>query len=410
MTDRVGWLDASSGVSGDMLLGACVDVGVPLDVLQQAVDRLGLREHVVLVAEQVTRAGVGGTRVLVQVSETRHHRRLGDILVLLEALDPPVRERAAAVFRTLAVAEAAVHRISPEEVEFHEVGALDSIADVVGAVVGLHRLGLDRLVCSPIALGGGRVRAAHGSLPVPAPAVLELLRQARAPTLGGPIERELATPTGVALAVTLADGFGPMPPMVPELTGAGAGAADPEGHPNLLRLVVGEGSGGASLPTAEPASVLEANVDDLDPRLWPGVLAALLDAGADDAWLAPIVMKKGRPAHTVSVLGPADRAEALARVLLTRTSTIGLRRHTLDKLPLPRESVEVDVLGSSVRVKLARLDGVVVNVSPEYDDIARVAAAKGLAEKVVLAAAVHAAHGLWGHSRGIVPAAPPTCP
>jgi pyridinium-3,5-bisthiocarboxylic acid mononucleotide nickel chelatase len=393
--NRVGWLDAGSGVSGDMLLGACVDVGVPLEVLQAAVDRLGLQERVVLSAERVTRAGLGGTRVYVEVPDTTHHRRLGDILALLEALDPPVRERTAAAFRTLAAAEAAVHRVSPEEVEFHEVGALDSIADVVGAVAGLHWLGLDRLVCSPIALGGGRVRAAHGSLPVPVPAVLELLRESGAPAAGGPIERELATPTGVALVVTLADGFGPMPRLVPELTGAGAGAADPEGHPNLLRLVVGDAAAGASPLPVEPACVLEANVDDLDPRLWPGVLAALLDAGADDAWLTPIVMKKGRPAHTVSVLTAPDRADALVRVLLTRTSTIGLRRHALDKLPLPRESVEVDVLGSSVRVKLARLDGAVVNASPEYDDVARVAAATGLPEKAVLAAAVHAAHDLW---------------
>ncbi|MDH2416972.1 nickel pincer cofactor biosynthesis protein LarC [Nocardioides sp. CER19] len=396
---RVGWLDAGSGVSGDMLLGACVDAGVPVEVLQQAVDRLGLPERVALSAEQVTRAGVGGTRVFVEVDETRHHRRLGDILALLEALEPPLRERAAAVFRALAAAEAAVHRVSTDEVEFHEVGALDSIADVVGAVAGLHWLGLDRLVCSPIALGGGRVRAAHGSLPVPAPAVLELLRGAGAPSLGGPIDRELATPTGVAVLVTLADGFGPMPPLVPELTGAGAGAADPESHPNLLRLVVGDASAGDSpVPAGEPAVVLEANVDDLDPRLWPGVLTGLLDAGADDAWLTPIVMKKGRPAHTVSVLASPDRADALARVLLTRTSTIGLRRHALDKLPLPRKSVEVDVLGSSVRVKVAWLDGAVVNASPEYDDVARVAAATGLPEKAVLAAAVHAAHELWGHA------------
>jgi len=397
-TARVGWLDASSGVSGDMLLGACVDAGVPVDVLQQAIDRLGLPETVLLAAESVTRAGIGGTRVHVDVAESRHHRRLDDILTLLDALDQPVRDRAAAVFRTLAVAEAAVHRVSPDEVEFHEVGALDSIADVVGAVAGLHWLGLDRLVCTPIALGGGRVRAAHGSLPVPVPAVLELLRGAGVPSVGGPIERELATPTGVALVVTLADGFGPLPSLRPELTGAGAGKADPEGHPNLLRLVVGEAfeaSAGPVSPPLESACVLEANVDDLDPRLWPGVLTALLAAGADDAWLTPIVMKKGRPAHTVSVLARPDRADALARVLLTHTSTIGLRRHTLEKLPLPRESVSVDVLGSTVRVKLARLDGVVVSATPEYDDIARVAAARGVPEKAVLAAAVHAAHELW---------------
>lgn len=397
---RIGWLDAGSGISGDMLLGACVDAGVPIGVLQAAIDRLALPERVVLTADPVTRSGVGGTLVQVRVDESHHHRRLGDILPLLDALDPPVRERSAAVFRALAVAEAAVHRVTPEDVEFHEVGALDSIADVVGGVAGLHWLGLDRLVCSPIALGGGRVKAAHGSLPVPVPAVLELLRGAAAPSLGGPIERELATPTGVALVVALADGFGPMPALVPQTTGAGAGSADPVGHPNLLRLVVGETPAEApddtGMPTTEPACVLEANVDDLDPRLWPGVLAALLDAGADDAWLTPILMKKGRPAHTVSVLGPPAHVEALARVLVMHTSTIGLRRRTVDKLALPRESVEVEVLGATVRVKLARLDGRVVNVSPEYDDVARVAAAHDVPQKAVLAAAVHAAQEHWG--------------
>jgi uncharacterized protein (TIGR00299 family) protein len=395
-TLRVGWLDAGSGVSGDMLLGACVDAGVPLGVLQAAIDRLALPERVLLAAEEVTRAGLGGTRVFVEVAETSRHRRLGDVLGLLEALDAPVRDRVAAVFRTLAAAEAAVHRVSPDEVAFHEVGALDSIADVVGAVTALHWLRLDRLVCSPIALGGGRVRAAHGSLPVPAPAVVELLRAGSVPAVGGPIERELATPTGVALAVTLADAFGPMPSIVPELTGAGAGSADPEGHPNLLRIVVGNAPVSAALPGAEPACVLEANVDDLDPRLWPGVLAALLGAGASDAWLTPIVMKKGRPAHTVSVLAPPDRTDALARVLLTHTSTIGLRRSSAHKLPLPRESVAVEVLGSTLRVKLARLDGAVVNASPEYDDIARIAGLTGLPEKEVLAEALRAAYDLRG--------------
>ena len=393
---RVGWLDAGSGVSGDMLLGACVDAGVPIEVPQSAIHALGLPEQIVLTASPVTRAGLGGTHVRVEVPPAQHHRRLGDVLALLEPLEEPVRTRAAAVFRTLATAEAAVHRVAPDEVHFHEVGALDSIADVVGAVAGLHWLGLDRLVCGPIALGGGRVRAAHGSLPVPVPAVLELLRTAGAPSHGGPVERELATPTGVALALTLADGFGPMPAMVPEVTGAGAGTADPEGHPNLLRLVVGAASDAAGGLPVEAACVLEANVDDLDPRLWPGVLAALLAAGADDAWLTPILMKKGRPAHTVSVLAAPARTAALARVLVTHTSTIGLRRRTVDKLPLPRETVEVEVLGATVRVKLARLDGAVVNANPEYDDIARLAAARGLPERTVLAAAVHAARTAYG--------------
>jgi uncharacterized protein (TIGR00299 family) protein len=395
---RVGWLDASSGISGDMLLAACVDAGVPLDVPQGAIDALDLPERITLVAEEALRAGLAATHVRVEAPESRHHRRLPDVLALLEPLDPPVREQAGAVFRALADAEARVHRVRPEDVHFHEVGALDSIADVVGVVAAVRSLSLDRLVCGPLALGGGRARTEHGSIPIPGPAVVELLRHHGVAGHGGPMERELATPTGVALAVVLADGFGPMPPLVPEVVGVGAGTWDPEDHANVLRLVVGTMAEAAPAPEALPveaACVLEANVDDLDPRLWPRVLSALLEAGADDAWLTPIVMKKGRPAHVVSVLCRPDSSDVLARVLLTHTSTIGLRRRSAEKLPLPRESVEVEVLGSQVRVKVARLDGAVVNVSPEYDDVARIAEAQGLPEKVVLAEAQRAAAGLW---------------
>ncbi len=268
-------------------------------------------------------------------------------------------------------------------------------ADIVGIAAAVHWLACDRLVCSRVALGSGRAATAHNSIPVPAPAVLELLRRGAAPSHGGPLDRELATPPGVAVAVTLADEFGPMPPLVPELTGADAGSSDPKDHANLLRLVVGASAEEPAVPAAEPACLLEANVDDLDPRLWPRVLTSLLDAGADDAWLTPIVMKKGRPAHTVSVLGPPHFADSLGRVLLTHASTIGLRRRAIEKLSLPRASVEVEVLASPVRAKVAWLEGAVVNVCPEYDDVARVATKNDMSEKAVLADAVHAAHELW---------------
>ena len=297
------------------------------------------------------------------------------------------------MFRALADAEARAHRVAPEDVHFHEVGALDSIADVVGVVAAIGSLDLDRLVCSPIALGGGRARTEHGPIPVPGPAVVELLKAHGAPGFGGPVDIELATPTGVALMVTLADEFGPLPELRPELVGSGAGTAEPEGHANLTRLVVGAPL--AASGTAAREVVIEANVDDLDPRLWPGVLSALLDAGASDAWLTPILMKKGRPAHTLSVLAAPDLVDRLERLLLTHTSTIGLRRHSVDKVALPRETVEVEVYGEQVRVKLARLDGEVVTATPEYDDIARVAATKDLPEREVLSAARLAADARW---------------
>ena len=389
MNGRIGWVDATGGLSGDMLLGAFLDAGVDLDVVRTAISRLDLPERVEVSGESTTRAGIGATRALVTTAESRHRRTLPDVVALLGALDDAVRTRAEAVFRALAEAEARVHRAPVDEVHFHEVGALDSIADVVGVVAALAALDPDRLVCSPIALGGGRARTEHGPIPVPGPAVVELLRAHDAPGFGGPVDIELATPTGVALMVVLADGFGPMPEMRPEAVGAGAGTAAPEGHANLTRLVVGVGAG--SRGAAVPEVVLEANVDDLDPRLWPGVLAALLQAGAADAWLTPILMKKGRPAHTLSVLAPPDLVGRLERIVLTHTSTIGLRRHPVDKVALPRETVTVEVYGEQVRVKLARLEGEVVTATPEYDDVARVAAAKGLPERVVLDAARAAA-------------------
>ena len=207
------------------------------------------------------------------------------------------------------------------------------------------------------------------------------------PGYGGPLDVELATPTGVAIVATLADAFGPMPPLVPSVVGVGAGGRDPEGHANVLRVVVGDSDGVAPV---EAAVVLEANVDDLDPRLWPGVLAALMDGGASDAWLTPILMKKGRPAHTLSVLCPPHLADPLAELVLTHTSSIGLRRQRLDKLVLDREILEVDVDGAAVRVKVARLHGQVVTATPEFEDVARVAAERGVPERTVLAEAVAA--------------------
>lgn len=391
---RTAWLDASSGISGDMLLGALVDAGVPLVAIQQSIDALALPERLVLVAEEVMRSGLGATKVHIRSEPSRTHRRLPDVLDILEPLPPVVRDLAEAVFRTLATAEAAVHRVAPEDVHFHEVGAIDSIADVVGVITGVLWLELDELVCSSIALGGGRTGSEHGSIPVPSPAVVELLRRAGAPAQGGPVERELATPTGVALAVTLASRFGPMPAMVLDAAGIGAGTWDPPGHSNVIRLVYGTATH-PSVSTIEREILMSANVDDLDPRLWPGVLAELMAAGAADAWLTPIVMKKGRPAHTVSVLIPPSGVDAIERVLVTSTSTIGMRRHEVAKVPFPREIVEVQVDGAPVRVKVARLDGQVVNASPEYDDIAALAARRELPEKQVLAAAIRAAGQLW---------------
>ncbi|MCK9932831.1 nickel pincer cofactor biosynthesis protein LarC [Frankia sp. Mgl5] len=389
-TGVVGWLDATGGISGDMLLGACLDAGVDLAVLRAAVAALRLPDEVRLDARTVQRGGLRASQVLVRCAPSPHARGLGDILGLLDAadLDPVVRARAADVFRALGAAEARVHGRPIEQVHFHEVGALDSLADVVGAVAGLHALGIDWLVCSPISLGGGRINAAHGAIPLPGPAVLELLRAAGAPASGGPVETELATPTGVALAVTLAEEFGPMPLMRTTSIGLGAGGRDLDGHPNVTRLVVGRAdlAGPAAAHGARHGDsvVLETNVDDLDPRLWPSTLRALLAGGAADAWLTPILMKKGRPAHVLSVLCEPAATDRLRQVIFSHTTSIGVREHTVTKSALARRELRVAVAGGEVRVKVASSRGAVVNTSVEYDDVVAVAAAAGLPPKVVL--------------------------
>ena len=382
------WVDASSGASGDMLLGALLGAGAPLDTVQRAVDAVA-PESTRLRTERVQRAGFAATRCHVEVPDSTHHRTWRDIQSLLTQadLDPDVRRDAEAVFERLAVAEAAVHGSDPLDVSFHEVGALDAIADVVGVCAGLHALGAESVVVSPIAVGSGHVKGAHGTLPVPPPAVAQLLLNV--PSYAGPPgapAMELCTPTGAALLTTLATGWGPQPAMTATAVGVGAGGRDPEGHANVLRILVGEAATGSPAPL-----LIETNVDDLDPRVWPAVIAALLEAGASDAWLTPILMKKGRPAHTLSVLCAADRAEAVRTAIFAHTSTIGVREMPLGKHALDREMTEVEVGGHTVAVKLARHHGHVVNAQPEYDDVARAAAALGRPVADVLAEASAAA-------------------
>jgi len=386
----IGWLDLAAGASGDMLLGALVDAGVPLDVPAAAVAALPV-ERIRLVSEQVTRHGLGATRVQVHAPETSTHRTWADVrALLLEAdLPTPVRERALAVFERLAVAEGRVHRVAPEEVHFHEVGALDALADVVGVVAGFAHLRLSRLTASPVALGSGSARGAHGVVPIPGPAVLELL--AGIPVVAGPVPAEMCTPTGAALVAELVGEWTSLPPMRVERVGTGAGGRDPEQLPNVVRLVLGSAD---EPPPADPV-VLETNVDDLDPRLWPGVLDTLFAAGASDAWLTPILMKKGRPAHTLSVLCRPEVVPAVQAAVFAATSSIGLRVVPVGKIALERAHASVDVLGGRVGVKIAVADGRMVNVSVEYEDVAALARELGLPVKEVLRAAIAAAEAAY---------------
>ena len=391
-SERLAWVDASSGASGDMLLGALVGAGVPVGVLVEAVDKVAPGQ-VGLEVSDVRRGGFAATRCHVELADTAEHRTWRDVEELLNGagLHEDVRSLAHDVFSRLAEAEGRVHGHAPEDVHFHEVGALDAIADVVGTCAGFVHLGVDRVVVSDVSVGGGTVSSEHGRLPVPPPAVVELLRGV--PSSGGPVDVELCTPTGAALLTTLADGWGPQPAMAVDAVGVGAGGRDPEGHANVLRLLVGEAATRNSREAAV-AVLLETNVDDLDPRLWPEVLAALLEAGASDAWLTPILMKKGRPAHTLSVLVATDRADGVRREVYRQTSTIGLREQRIGKHELDRSMATVELDGHTIGVKLARLDGEVVNVQPEFEDVAAAARSLGRPVKTVMADAVAAARGL----------------
>ncbi|HET8616371.1 MAG TPA: nickel pincer cofactor biosynthesis protein LarC [Actinomycetales bacterium] len=395
------WVDGSAGAAGDMLLAALFDAGVDADVMANAASAVAPVE---LRFWQEVRHGfrVARAEVLAGPEEREHppHRTWHDVRALLDAadLDETTRTTAHAVFERLAVAEGAVHGTPPDEVHFHEVGAHDSIGDVVGVCAGFAALGA-RLHVGPLSLGGGTAQTSHGPIPVPGPAVLRLLEGSGAVASGGPVDSELCTPTGAALLTTLADAFGPMPPMTVRSNGFSAGSREVPGTSGVLRLVVGDQVDDDALsPDDESAVVLETNVDDLDPRLWPRVLSALLAAGASDAWLTPVLMKKGRPAHTLHVLSRAEPVllQHLARLVFTETSAIGLRTYQVGKTALQRRETTVDVGGHAVRVKQALLDGLVVNAQPEHDDVAAAAQALRVPAKVVLARATSQAAALLG--------------
>ncbi len=384
----IGWIDGGAGASGDMLLGAIVGAGVPLETLQREIDRFEL--GIVLRTEAVQRGGLAATKVDVDVPETATLRHLADIVELLEVLPESIRVRAVSTLRRLADAEAEVHGTSIDDVHFHEVGALDSIADVVGVCTGFVALGLDALHSSTLSLGSGQTRGAHGPIPIPVPAVVALLSGV-APVQAGPAPFESTTPTGAALLAEWVDAWGELPPMEITTAAAGAGSNDADQVVNATRLLLGEPGAAARVRAGgvqrDTTVQLDTNVDDLDPRLWPRVIAAAMEAGALDAWLTPILMKKGRPAHTLSVLCRPDRVDGLRRLIFEQTSTIGIREHVVDRHMLERRLESVEVEGHRIAVKVAMLGGKVVNRSAEWDDVAAAAAALGRPPAEVLAAA-----------------------
>ena len=369
---RSAWIDVSAGVAGDMLLGALVDAGIPLDEMQTQIDRLGL--DITLRAEAAVRGGHGATKVHVDVPTNDTVRHLPQIIALLDLLDEPTRQRSIAVFERLATAEAAVHRTSVDEVHFHEVGALDSIADVVGVCAGFVSLGLESMSCSTLSLGSGTTRGAHGPIPVPAPAVLAVLGGI-GQVAAGPAPYESTTPTGAALVAEWVDEWGELPTMASHAVGMGAGTKDTDVVANVCRLVLGERTDASAV--AAGMVQIDANVDDLDPRVWPAAIDAVMASGAVDAWITPILMKKGRPAHTFSALCSRSVADEVRSSIFRETSTIGVREYSVDREVLERVESTIDLDGQQIRVKTARRRGAVVNRSLEWDDV--VAAASVLA-------------------------------
>jgi pyridinium-3,5-bisthiocarboxylic acid mononucleotide nickel chelatase len=390
VTGRVAYVNCAAGVAGDMLLGALIDAGAAPTAVTAALDALGLDGYT-LSFERTQRGGIAATRAVVSDSGDRHaHRPVGAIrqLLAVAALPDPVRNRANRVFTELAEAEGAVHGVPPDDVELHEVGAVDAIVDVVGVCAALDSLGIDRIVASALAMGHGSVQTAHGRLPNPPPAVARMLARSRVPVVGVDTSMELSTPTGVAILTALAESYGAVPAMTADAAGYGAGLADPPGRPNVVQVLVGTPAAASATPRpGRPAVVLEVNVDDVTGEVLAHTIAALLAAGAHDAWATSIVMKKGRPAHTVAALADPADAERLAALMLAETGSLGLRATTVERWPQRRADTTIELDGQLIRVKVA--DG---RAKPEHDDAVAAARALGRPLREVLREAETRAH------------------
>jgi uncharacterized protein (TIGR00299 family) protein len=375
------YLDAFSGISGDMLVGALADAGADQAAIINAV--ASLETGATLSFERVKRCGIGATKFHVAMEQTHTHRHLSHILKMIErgAFPARAKENAAAVFQRLGEAEASVHQVPIERVHFHEVGAADSIADIVGACVAFELLGVTSIVSAPLNVGSGTANTEHGILPVPAPATAALLRGKPVYSDGPAVE--LTTPTGAALAVTLARGFGTLPPLKIAVTGYGAGGYDFPDRANVLRVILGEESGALEATTV---AVLEANIDDLSPQVLAYAMERLLEKGALDVTLQSIQMKKGRPGTLLRVLARPEDRETLAQAMFAETSTFGLRMYTAERRVQAREWVEVETPHGKVRMKLSG-EGA---YAPEYEDCRRVALESGVPLKQVMAEANYA--------------------
>lgn len=385
---RIAFFDCFAGASGDMILGALIDAGLDIQVLREGLEGLHLSGYE-LQASRVRKGAIEATDVQVLVSDDVTERKIADIEAMVRAseLADEIKETSMAVFRRLVTVEAGIHGSACEDVHLHEVGGTDAIVDVVGALVGLKLLGVEKVYASRLPLGHGFVRCAHGLLPLPAPATLELLKGVAVTQVD--VEGELVTPTSAAILTTLVEEFGPFPEMTIESIGYGAGKTEFP-FPNLLRVLVGT----TSAPVAESREMvvlLETNLDDMNPEFYDHIMEAVFAAGALDVYLQPIQAKKNRPGVLLSVLCHPQTAEQLSSIIFAETTTLGIRQQAMERICLSRETVTVQTPFGQVRIKVARLGEKTINLSPEYEDCRRLALEKGKPLKEVYAAAEAAA-------------------
>lgn len=385
---KIAYFDCIAGASGDMILGALVDAGLPLTALQELLAKLGLPE-VEIRSRRVTKSGYGAVKVDVIIRDDVSERRLSDIEALIAGSKLPgsIKNQASGIFRQLGEIEAAIHGVTADEIHLHELGGQDTIVDVVGVLAGLDALGVERVYASALPVGRGFTQGAHGVIPLPAPATLEILKGI--PVKGTDLEMELVTPTGAILLKSLVESFGPIPAMSITTTGYGAGNRDLP-IPNLLRLLIGELEG-SPIGTAEPLIALETNIDDLNPEIYDHVTSLLFTAGALDVTLSPIQMKKNRPGTRVQVLCRPGDGETLSEILFSETSTLGIRKQNLERLSLARSIQPVETPYGTVRVKVAQLREDQVKYAPEYEDCRRLAGESGVPLREIYLAAQLAA-------------------
>jgi len=371
---KIAYVDCFSGISGDMVLGALVDLGVDIVYLRKELDKLGISGYTIS-AKKVEKNHICGTKVDIDAKEGHKHRGLRDINGIIDksALDKDVKDLSKKIFLRLGEAESRVHNTDIEKIHFHEVGALDAIIDIVGIAIGLKKINVDKIYCSKLHVGSGFVRCAHGIMPVPAPATIELLKGF--PAYSTDVKGELVTPTGAAVITSIARDFGGMPQMRVDKIGYGAGKSDFE-HPNLLRIVIGERADDCDNDVTD---VIEANIDDMNPEYYGHVIEKLLESGALDAYLTNIMMKKGRPAVKLSVICAQENTDRLAEIIFRETTTLGVRIYETRRKKLFVEKKEVVTKYGTIGIKIGKLKSGIVTVSPEYRDCKKIADEKDVA-------------------------------